>query len=57
MPIVAPIADLMFFISIAVSWNDPQSRQKLLLFYLIFLLVDVAVSLMAYVFEKEKFIS
>ncbi len=54
MPIVAPIADLMFFISIAVSWNDPQSRQKLLLFYLIFLLVDVAVSLMAYVFEKEK---
>ncbi|HMW67613.1 MAG TPA: glycosyl transferase family 2, partial [Chitinophagaceae bacterium] len=54
MPIVAPIADLMFFISIAVSWNDPQSRQKLLLFYLIFLLVDVAVSLMSYVFEKEK---
>jgi hypothetical protein len=32
----------------------PKSRQKLLLFYLIFLLVDVAVSLMAYVFEKEK---
>ena len=55
MPIIAPIADILFFFSIAWSWRDPASMQKLLLFYGLFLLVDVAVSVMAFSFQKEKF--
>jgi Zn-dependent protease with chaperone function len=55
MPIIAPVADLLFFFSIAWSWHDPESLHKLFLFYGLFLLVDVAVSLMAFAFEGEKF--
>lgn len=55
MPVLAPLADLLFFISIAWSWNDPESRDQLLLFYGLFLLVDVAVSFLAFVFEGERF--
>lgn len=54
MPVLAPLADILFFLSIALSWNDPESRNKLLLFYGLFLAVDVAVSLIAFLFEKEK---
>ncbi len=55
MPVIAPLADLMFILSLVLSWHDAESRQKLLLFYGLFLVVDVAVSLMAFIFEKEKF--
>jgi cellulose synthase/poly-beta-1,6-N-acetylglucosamine synthase-like glycosyltransferase len=54
MPMVAPVADIIFFISIGLSWHDPESRGKLLAFYGLFLLVDVAVSIIAFIFEKEK---
>ena len=54
LPILAPIADLIFFFSIAWSWNDPASIQKLLTYYGLFLLIDVAISIMAFSFEKEK---
>lgn len=54
MPVLAPLADILFILSIALSWNDAVSRDKLFLFYGLFLLVDVAVSLMAFLFEKEK---
>lgn len=54
-PVIAPIADLLFFFSIAWSWHDPDSLHKLLFFYGLFLLVDVTVSLMAFSFQKEKF--
>ena len=54
MPIIAPLADLLFFFAIAWSWNDPESRHKLFLFYGLFLLVDVTVSVVAFVFEKQK---
>lgn len=54
MPVFAPLADLLFILSITLSWNDPGSRDKLFLFYGLFLLVDVAVSFMAFFFEKEK---
>jgi hypothetical protein len=53
-PIIAPIADLLFFLSIAWNWSDSQSLHKILLYYGIFLLVDVFVSLLAFSFEKEK---
>lgn len=55
MTLFAPLADLLFFFSIAWSWNDPESRHKLLLFYGLFLLVDVMVSIIAFSFEKAKF--
>lgn len=54
MPILAPLADFLFVLSIILSWNDSISRDKLFLFYGLFLLVDVAVSLVALLFEKEK---
>jgi cellulose synthase/poly-beta-1,6-N-acetylglucosamine synthase-like glycosyltransferase/peptidoglycan/xylan/chitin deacetylase (PgdA/CDA1 family) len=55
MPIIAPIADLLFFISIAWNWHDPVSLQKIILYYGLFLFVDLAVALVAFSFEKEKF--
>jgi cellulose synthase/poly-beta-1,6-N-acetylglucosamine synthase-like glycosyltransferase/peptidoglycan/xylan/chitin deacetylase (PgdA/CDA1 family) len=55
LPILAPLADLIFFLSIAWSWNDPESLQKILFYYGLFLLVDVSVSIIAFAFEKEKF--
>ena len=53
-PILSPIADLIFFLSIYWFWNHPESLHKVLLYYGIFLLVDVSVSVMAFSFEKEK---
>jgi peptidoglycan-N-acetylglucosamine deacetylase len=55
MPIIAPIADLLFFISIAWNWHDPVSLHKIILYYGLFLFVDLAVALVAFTFEKEKF--
>jgi cellulose synthase/poly-beta-1,6-N-acetylglucosamine synthase-like glycosyltransferase/spore germination protein YaaH/peptidoglycan/xylan/chitin deacetylase (PgdA/CDA1 family) len=56
MPVIAPIADLFFFFSIAWNWHDPNpaSLHKILLYYGLFLFVDLAVSLVAFSFEKEK---
>jgi cellulose synthase/poly-beta-1,6-N-acetylglucosamine synthase-like glycosyltransferase/spore germination protein YaaH/peptidoglycan/xylan/chitin deacetylase (PgdA/CDA1 family) len=54
MPIIAPVADLLFFISLAWNWHDPASLHKILLYYGLFLFVDIAVSLIAFSFEREK---
>jgi poly-beta-1,6 N-acetyl-D-glucosamine synthase len=56
LPMLAPVADLIFFFSIAWSWHDPVSMQKIMTYYGLFLLVDVAVSMMAFSFEKENLI-
>ena len=53
-PIFAPIADLIFILSLVWNRNDPESIHKILFFYGLFLIVDVAVSLIAFYFEKEK---
>ncbi len=53
-PILAPVADLIFFLSIYWFWNHPESLHKILLYYGMFLVVDVSVSVMAFSFEKEK---
>ena len=55
LPILAPVADLIFFLSIAWSWHDPESLHKILFYYGLFLVVDVSVSIMAFAYEKEKF--
>ncbi|MGC4037417.1 MAG: glycosyltransferase [Chitinophagaceae bacterium] len=55
MPLFGPFADLMFFVGLFVNRHNPESSHKILWFYIIFLAVDVAVSIVAFVFEKEKF--
>jgi cellulose synthase/poly-beta-1,6-N-acetylglucosamine synthase-like glycosyltransferase len=53
-PIFAPIADLLFILSLFWNRHDPDSTRQILLFYGLFLLVDVTVSLLAFLFEKQK---
>src|ERR1043166_7411648 len=54
MPIFAPIADLLFILSLIWNRHDTESMRQILFFYGLFLAVDVAVSLLAFAFEKEK---
>jgi len=54
MPVIAPVADLLFFFSIIWNRHDPASLNQIFLCYGLFLLVDMAVSLAAFSFEKEK---
>jgi hypothetical protein len=54
MPIIAPVADLLFFLSIGWNWHDPVSLHKIFFYYGLFLFVDLTVSLIAFSFEKEK---
>jgi cellulose synthase/poly-beta-1,6-N-acetylglucosamine synthase-like glycosyltransferase/spore germination protein YaaH/peptidoglycan/xylan/chitin deacetylase (PgdA/CDA1 family) len=54
MPIIAPLADLLFILSLIWNRHEPESIQKILSFYILFLLVDIAVSILAFSFEKEK---
>jgi cellulose synthase/poly-beta-1,6-N-acetylglucosamine synthase-like glycosyltransferase/spore germination protein YaaH/peptidoglycan/xylan/chitin deacetylase (PgdA/CDA1 family) len=53
-PIFAPIADLLFILSLIWNRHDPESMHQILFFYGLFLVVDVAVSLLAFAFEKEN---
>lgn len=53
-PIFAPIADILFILSLIWNRHDPESMNQILLFYGLFLVVDVTVSLLAFVFEKQK---
>lgn len=55
LPFIAPIADLLFIFSLVWSWHDSESMHRILLFYGIFFLVDMAVSVLAFIFQKEKF--
>jgi cellulose synthase/poly-beta-1,6-N-acetylglucosamine synthase-like glycosyltransferase len=48
-PLIAPIADIMMLIGI-ISGN----WQKIILFYFIFIIVDLAAALLAFSFEREK---
>jgi cellulose synthase/poly-beta-1,6-N-acetylglucosamine synthase-like glycosyltransferase/peptidoglycan/xylan/chitin deacetylase (PgdA/CDA1 family) len=54
LPILSPFADLMLLYSIAWSSNQPGNFMHTLVFYLLFLLVDVFVSVFAFSFENEK---
>ncbi len=54
LPLLAPLADLMLVVSLVWNRHDPQSMHKIALFYGLFLLVDVFVSVLAFSFEKEK---
>ncbi|AOW10983.1 polysaccharide deacetylase family protein [Flavobacterium gilvum] len=54
LPIFAPLADLVLILSLIWNHNNPESLYKILVYYLVFMLVDILVSIVAFVFEKEK---
>jgi poly-beta-1,6 N-acetyl-D-glucosamine synthase len=54
LPFLAPLADLMMIISVVWNWNNTASMEKILIYYFLFILVDVVFSAMAFLFEKEK---
>ncbi|RZJ54025.1 MAG: glycosyltransferase [Flavobacterium sp.] len=54
LPIFAPLADLVLIISLIWNHNDPDSLHKILIYYIAFMLVDMLVSVIAFIFEKEK---
>ncbi len=49
-PTIAPLADIFMFIGI---WTG--NYEKILSYYFVFMLVDAAVSVLAFAYEKEKF--
>ena len=55
LPLLSPLADLMLLISLIWSYHNPENFHKIGVYYLIFLTVDVLVSVIAFAFEKEKF--
>lgn len=55
LPILAPLADVMLVTSLFWNWNDATSLHKIEMYYGVFLLVDVLVSVFAFAFEGEKF--
>jgi cellulose synthase/poly-beta-1,6-N-acetylglucosamine synthase-like glycosyltransferase/spore germination protein YaaH/peptidoglycan/xylan/chitin deacetylase (PgdA/CDA1 family) len=54
LPIFAPLADLVLIISLIWNHNNPYSLLKIGIYYIVFMFVDVLVSIVAFVFEKEK---
>lgn len=54
LPVIAPLADLLFFISIFYNRHDPASEGQILLYYGLFLLIDVVVAVIAFRFERQK---
>jgi len=52
---LAPIADLVLLFSLIWNRNDPANFHKIELYYLVFMAVDVFVSVIAFAFEKERF--
>ena len=54
LPILAPLADIILLFSLFWNRHNTASMQKITLFYIIFLLVDLVICMMAFSFEKEK---
>ena len=54
LPIFAPLADLVLIVSLIWNQNNSDSLHKILIYYLVFMLVDMMVSIIAFMFEKEK---
>lgn len=55
LPILAPLADVMLIVSLVFNRHNPESLHKIELYYLIFMAVDILVSVIAFAFEKENF--
>lgn len=54
LPLFAPMADLMLLLGLAWNRHNPESLHKIGGYYLLFLLLDVLISLIAFAFEKEQ---
>ncbi|MFM9911174.1 MAG: polysaccharide deacetylase family protein [Chitinophagaceae bacterium] len=54
LPMLAPLADIMLIISLIWNRQNLASMHKIEMYYLIFFAVDVLVSVIAFIFEKEK---
>ncbi|MFT3979361.1 MAG: glycosyltransferase [Ferruginibacter sp.] len=54
LPVLAPLADIMLIISLIWNRHNSTSMHKIGVYYAIFLLVDILVSVLAFLFEKEK---
>jgi len=54
LPLLAPMADLMLLFGLLWNRHNPASMEKIAAYYGVFLLVDLLVSLVAFLFEKEK---
>lgn len=54
LPMIAPLADLMLIVSLIWNRSDPESTHKIGLYYGLFLLIDVMVSVIAFAFERER---
>ncbi|RAJ79244.1 poly-beta-1,6 N-acetyl-D-glucosamine synthase [Chitinophaga dinghuensis] len=52
LPILAPLADIMFVWSLIWNRHDPAGMHKILFFYVFFLVVDLLVAMVAFLFEK-----
>ncbi len=55
LPMLAPLADLMLIISLIWNRHNPDSLSRIGLYYGLFLVVDIFVSVLAFSFEKERF--
>jgi peptidoglycan-N-acetylglucosamine deacetylase len=55
LPVLAPLADVMLVIGLIWSRSNPDSLHKIEWYYLIFFGIDIMVSVIAFIFEKEKF--
>lgn len=55
MPLIAPLADILFFVGLFYNRNDFDSMAYILLYYFLFLLIDVFISVIAFRFEKENY--
>ena len=55
LPMLAPLADIMLILSLIFNRHNPESLHKIELYYIIFFAVDIFVSVIAFIFEKEKF--
>jgi peptidoglycan-N-acetylglucosamine deacetylase len=54
LPVFAPLADLVLIVSLFWNHNNPESLHKIGIYYIVFMVVDMLVSVVAFVFEKEK---
>jgi cellulose synthase/poly-beta-1,6-N-acetylglucosamine synthase-like glycosyltransferase/spore germination protein YaaH/peptidoglycan/xylan/chitin deacetylase (PgdA/CDA1 family) len=54
LPMLAPLADLMLILALIWNRGNAESQHKIQLYYLLFLVVDISVSAIAFAFEKEK---
>lgn len=55
LPLIAPLADLLFFVGLIYNRHDIDSMQHILFYYSLFLLIDVFISVVAFRFEKENY--